>query len=422
MDQTLNDPQYLRHVTDLAEKHEVVAHTAIFSRQGIKLVDSGHRITRALYDKLVQHKLLPSLDESLMVSDMVTPQWLMQAVEGMLAEEPAFAALLPQDAERHGVIRGFAALPLSDPLAFKLTVAREERPEILRHSLEVAWCAAALAHHSHLANHEVINAAAAGLFHDLGLLHVDPALLNNTRPLQEHERHYLYSHPLTSYLILESSPVWHPVVSTAVLEHHERIDGSGYPKGLSGSSLSPLGQLLAVAELAATLLAHTGGHASRQRLGIVLRMNEGKLDHGFSSRLLNIFPPEPPKGAPPHSLGEVLEILVDLSIVFLRWQALEKSTPAAPVIGFIAARLTHLERCLADVGIDLEYWAALDADIEFDRLALDEMAIAAREGVWQLHAIAHEIRRRWNPRQKNGAPVAAEVSEWLDSLDTLCPG
>jgi HD-GYP domain-containing protein (c-di-GMP phosphodiesterase class II) len=419
MDPTTPESHFLRHISDLADKQEVLAHSPIHSSAGTRLVDSGERITRSLYDDLAKHHLLPSVEECLVVDDAVTPASLAQAIEELLGDEPAFASLVPDEAERHKIIRVFATIPLSPALAFKLTVAREERPEVMQHSLQVAFCAAALAHYSHLPPHEIVNAAAAGLFHDLGLLHIDPDLLRSMRPLSEQERHHLYSHPLTAYLILERNPIWHPIVSTAVLEHHERIDGSGYPKGLTEARLGSLGQLLAVAELAATMLSYGGDYASRDRLGIVLRMNEGKLNHEHCNRLLAMFPPCSVPATSFRTPGAALELLVDLSVALLRWQAIHKQLPASPLAKFIDKRMTQLNRSLADVGLDLEYWSAFHTNTELDGKSLGEMEVAAREAIWQMHAIANEVYRRWEHIVGGSAPIAAATQEWLGSIDGM---
>jgi hypothetical protein len=420
MDPTLPESHLPQHISNLVDKGVVTARGAIHSPSGAKLVDDGEALTRETYDELTRSHLLPSPEECLNVVDAVTPAWLAEAVEDLLNDQPAFTSLLPDEEVRQKIIHAFTAIPLSPPLAFKLTIARDERPEILSHSLQVAYCAAALAHHSHLAPHEIVNAAAAGVFHDIGLLHVDPELVSATRPLTEQERHHFYSHPVIAYLILERSPIWHPIVSTAVLEHHERIDGSGYPKGLTGTKLGSLGQLLAVAELAATLLSLGGDYASRDRLSIILRMNEGKLNHEHCSRLLAMFPP---CSVPATATSEIaLELVLDLSVALLRWDAVSQRSPASPLAKFLDHRLTQLRRSLAEVGIDLEYWStfsAADSDSGLDGRSLGEIEVAVREAIWQLHAIVAEAHRRWDHLLPGSEPIAEPVQDWLSGIETI---
>ena len=387
----------------------------IVSPAGTPLIEMDHRLAPALNDTMISHKLLAASDETIMPGDAVTPASLAQAIEELLTREPIFADLMPGSGERRQLSRIFAALPLSDRMIIKLTTVGGERPELLTHGLRAAFCAAALAQRLRMPHHEVAEAAAAGLFHDLGLLHVDPALLQVGRHLEEHERHYLDAHPLTGYLILEGETAWHPIVSTAVLEHHERVDGSGYPRGLGERQLGPLGQLLAVAELAASLLVPGSAAMSWLRLSVVLRMNEQKLNRDFVSCLLESFPHTAVPKTAHHDLGAAIEILVNLAIAFQGWKAVRVENPDPPLVAFVDKRLDRLGRNLADVGIDLEYWQELDADIEHDALALNEIKLAAREGLWQLFAIADETRRRWARLQP--APPAAVA--WLENIEAL---
>jgi hypothetical protein len=420
MDPTLPESHLPRHIGNLIDKGAVTARDAIHSPTGVKLIDAGEPITRAVYDEMVHDHLLPSPEECLNIVDAVTPAWLAQAVDDLLADQPAFLSLLPEEEARHKVVHAFTAIPLSPPLTFKLTIARDERPEVLTHSLQVAYCAAALAYHSHAAPHELVNAAAAGVFHDLGLLHVDPELLDSSRPLSESERHHFYSHPVIAYLILERSPIWHPIVSTAVLEHHERIDGSGYPKGLTGAKLGSLGQLLAVAELAATLLSLGGDYASRDRLSIILRMNAGKLNREHCNRLLSMFPPSSVAANEFSTPGVALDLLLELSVALLRWDAICKRSPGSPLAKLLDHRLTQLRQSLAEVGIDLEYWSTFSAaENDLDAGTLGEMEVAVREAIWQLHAIVAEVHRRWTRLLPGSEPIAGPVEDWLTGVDTI---
>jgi hypothetical protein len=373
-------------------------------------------------DELAKAHLLPTAEECEALVDAVTPAWLAQAVDELLNDQPAFASLLPDDEARRKVVHLFTTIPLAPPLAYELTMARDIRPAVLSHSIQVAYCAAALAHHSHLPPHEIVNAAVAGIFHDIGLMHVDPDLLDSSGPLSERQRHHLYSHPMTGYLILEHSPIWHPVVSTAVLEHHERIDGSGYPKGLTQAKLGGLGQLLAVAEIAATLIALGSDYASRDRLSVILRMNEDKLNREHCNRLLSMFPPCAVAATTCASSDVALELVLNLSVALLRWDTISKRSPASPLAKLLDLRLTQLRRSLADVGIDLEYWSTFHDSNDLDGRSLGEIEVAVREAIWQLHALASEAYRRWEHLLPGSEPIAEHAQQWLVGLEEIKPG
>lgn len=387
----------------------------IVSPRGAALIDGSHHLAPALNETLAHIRQLAGDDESIMPGEEMTSGRLAEDLESLLKRETLIGTLVPGTADHRQLVHIVATLPLSGRLGIKLAVVARDRTELYLHSLRVACCAGALAQRLHLARHEVAEAVAAGLFHDLGLLHVDPALLEPGLRLDPRQRHYLDVHPLTGYLILESESAWHPIVSTAVMEHHERMDGSGYPRGLSGSRLGELGQLLAVAELAASLLAPGPPALAWLRLGVVLRLNAEKLNRDFVHCMLAAVP----RGEAPHAaaadLGGAIENMVDMAVAFERWKAIRTALPAAALTDFIGQRLDHLGRNLADAGIDLDFWQEIDADLEGDAISLNEICVTAREGLRQLIDIAEETRRRWTGH----LPVVPLAAAWVEDIEGL---
>jgi HD-GYP domain-containing protein (c-di-GMP phosphodiesterase class II) len=87
----------------------------------------------------------------------------------------------------------------------------------------------------------------AGLVHDLGRLGVSNAIWDKPGGLSHAERERVRLHPYLSERMLAYSPALAPLAAVAV-QHHERLDGSGYPRGLSGSAVSAEGRVLAAAD------------------------------------------------------------------------------------------------------------------------------------------------------------------------------
>jgi HD-GYP domain-containing protein (c-di-GMP phosphodiesterase class II) len=79
----------------------------------------------------------------------------------------------------------------------------------------------------------------AALLHDIGKIGVPDAILNKPGPLTREERLIINKHPEYGWSVLRGIPGFERV-SLFVLHHHERIDGKGYPNGLSGEAI-PLG-------------------------------------------------------------------------------------------------------------------------------------------------------------------------------------
>ncbi|OHD66873.1 MAG: hypothetical protein A2176_12485 [Spirochaetes bacterium RBG_13_51_14] len=88
----------------------------------------------------------------------------------------------------------------------------------------------------------------AGSIHDIGKISIPSEILNKPGVLTEIEVKFIRTHPQMGYDILKTIDFPWPVAS-AVFQHHERIDGSGYPSGLSGNGIILEAKILAVADV-----------------------------------------------------------------------------------------------------------------------------------------------------------------------------
>lgn len=419
-----NDPHYIQSIVQLAERRKIVTHRPIHAENGIKLLDSGIHISTALHEKLVKHKLIPAIDECLSVEGAVTPQMLADDAEARLADDDAFHDLIHSEEARRQIVDTFRHIKLNPALSFKLTVTREQFPHIYRHSLEVALCASVIAlSDKKAAGARLIDAAAAGLFHDLGLLHVDPALLDPEHQLSDQDRHHIYTHPVLAHLILAKFPEWHPGVSNAVLEHHERIDASGYPRSLGGNAISPLGQLLGMADVMAKVITEKCSMPRAKIAQVILRLNQGKLNRQYADNVMALIlrhkTSTPPETEAPADYAETLAGLVALSESIQHWHAIVANFAPLPVVEIISQRIEMLERNLAGVGIDLRNWGMIDAELTEAVESLSELSLAAREGRWQLRAIAQEVERHWTNWRPANQPIQESIWNWSKQAESL---
>lgn len=95
----------------------------------------------------------------------------------------------------------------------------------------------------------------AGLIHDIGKVRVPAEILTNPNGLTKSEFDIIKAHPTTGYEILSGIDFPWPIAE-AVYQHHERLDGSGYPRGLSGDAIIAEGRILAVADVVEAIASH----------------------------------------------------------------------------------------------------------------------------------------------------------------------
>jgi HD-GYP domain-containing protein (c-di-GMP phosphodiesterase class II) len=120
-------------------------------------------------------------------------------------------------------------------------------PYFLGHARAVADLAAAGGGRLDLSNAEVMTLRRAGLAHDLGRLGVSNAILDKRGPLGTGEWERVRLQPHITERMLRQSESLAPLAAIAV-QHRERLDGSGYPRGLSGASISQLARILGAAD------------------------------------------------------------------------------------------------------------------------------------------------------------------------------
>ncbi len=143
-----------------------------------------------------------------------------------------------------GVVSG---AELDDALAAVGEFAELKSPWLMGHARGVAELAAEAGKSDGLAQAEVMRLRRAAFVHDIGRLGVSNAIWDKPAGLTQSELERVRLHPYLTERMLTFSPGLAPLGLLAG-QHHERLDGSGYPRGLSGDALSSAGRILAAAD------------------------------------------------------------------------------------------------------------------------------------------------------------------------------
>jgi len=128
-------------------------------------------------------------------------------------------------------------------------------PYTAGHQRRVTRLACAIAKRMGLSNDQLNGLRLAGLIHDIGKVRVPAEILTNPDGLSEAEFSMIKMHPLIGYEILKTIEFSWPIAQI-VYQHHERIDGSGYPSGISGDDIILEARILAVADVVEAMASH----------------------------------------------------------------------------------------------------------------------------------------------------------------------
>ena len=143
-------------------------------------------------------------------------------------------------------------------------------PYTAGHQRRVVQLACALARELGESPHYIEGMRVMGFLHDLGKIAIPGEILSKPSRLSEYEFNLIKIHPQAGYDILKEIDFPWPV-ALAVLQHHERLDGSGYPHGLSGDDIILEARILAVADVVEAIASH---RPYRPALGIDQAMTE----------------------------------------------------------------------------------------------------------------------------------------------------
>jgi PAS domain S-box-containing protein len=160
--------------------------------------------------------------------------------------------------------------------AMAVTVETRD-PYTAGHQKRVADLARSIATEMGLTKDQIDGIRMAGIIHDLGKISVPAEILSKPSKLTNIEFELIKTHVRCGYDILKDIDFpWS--IARMVLEHHERMDGSGYPQGLTGDKLLPESRILSVADVVESMASH---RPYRPALGVIAALAEINMNKGL---------------------------------------------------------------------------------------------------------------------------------------------
>lgn len=421
--QELVNPHYLDHVVATGKTHKVEASEDIVAGNGMKLLAKGALIDAEVKDRLLQHKLRKPLEDCIQVAGGVTER-LGVAADALMQRYPFLPALCAEKSSEPPS-RTIAKLKFTPPMQSLLTVYCEYREDKLDHAVSVALLARGLARKLIPDRTEVHTALMlSGLFHDVGELYINPEYLAKGVRLAPAQWRHIVTHPIVAHRLLKEMAGAGPVVADPVLQHHERLDGFGYPFGLQGERLSLPGQILACAELLVGIMESAPRPMSRA--AIAMRLIPGEFARGLIDIVASAAQSEQLDGSKRDttSLQDNLPRVERIGATLQRFHAgqgvlLQQmqsvSEKMQPVIAQGISRLRSIQVAFSSTGMNngdpeqllLHLGHQLDADMHL------ELTTILREIEWRLRELERESLHRAELISAAELPIVQQLIKLL---------
>ncbi|QPC45643.1 HD-GYP domain-containing protein [Mangrovibacillus cuniculi] len=258
----------------------------IFSVHGMLLLKKGVRIEESHLENLQKHQYY--FDKSFIV-DESSPKYVTEKMYGEVnkAVEASFQQfkIRPQSTVKN-LTNTFTPFinSIMESTHFGRFVddVRQYDNYTYLHSMNVGIYSVVIGKILNLSEEEVRLLGLTGLFHDVGKLFIDKNIINKSGKLTEDEWDKMKQHPMLGYNFLKGNAQLHKFVLQGTLLHHEKLDGSGYPLGITKEKIPFLVQIITVADIYDALYS-TRSYRKRMNLYVALKIlldeaRDGKLN------------------------------------------------------------------------------------------------------------------------------------------------
>ncbi len=220
----------------------------IYDQANNKLLAKGYKITPEIRDKLFDRVLKKPIETSIQSDNPITGKTIAEAGLELIKNSPLLKAIASNIELEAKELAHLKIQPLASML---LTVMRDSGSNRFNHALLVTLVARSIARNMKISNKDMTNLSLSGLLHDVGDLYLS---VPDSGLLTKEDWHKVMAHPVVGSSVVKLYMDYDIDVSTAILEHHERCDNTGYPRKLDANNCSVNGQILILAEAIAGIL------------------------------------------------------------------------------------------------------------------------------------------------------------------------
>lgn len=236
--------EYAGHLANMQDKAKIVATEDILSDKGVLLAKSGIELNKKTCENILKFKLLKPIEDSIAIENQLNAKSIYNILNQLITQDTWLKSIHTKLGDKVALQRCCLRLEKFPILMQKLTVLKMELFHVFEQAVFSAYLSYICGITEKLEQSKIEEYFLAGMMHDIGLLHINHNILKKEGQLTPEEWRNIQSHPIIGYEIVKNIKHFPKIVARAILEHHENMDGSGYPRNKQGDELCDLGQII----------------------------------------------------------------------------------------------------------------------------------------------------------------------------------
>lgn len=244
METEVSDPDsnIIENIISASKGAEFYLSEDVYDQAGNKLLAKGYKITSDIKDKLISRVLKKPLETSITTDTSLTAADIASDANEIIKKTHflnSFEVELKLD------LYAIKHLELEPLASLLLTVQKNNSQASYEHTLFMMLVARLIAKKLNIDSQKINDLTTACLLHDIGELY---CAVPETKNLSLEHWRSIMTHPIVGSSVVRQHMNYDTSISKAILEHHERNDGSGYPNHLIAENLSDIGKIMIVSE------------------------------------------------------------------------------------------------------------------------------------------------------------------------------
>ena len=233
----------------------VLDNDVIDRKTGVVLIPKDSVLTKDLIEKLSHHKICAVLIKEKVVQERLRNECFTKEYSKVERKLDRIFEMVKEEGkiESEGIvdeIQGFVnEVSRERDILTQMRLLRKKDDYTFNHSLGVSILAITLGKWLNYSQDKILELAITGLFHDIGKLKVSDEIVKKLGKLTKEECSAMKKHSYSGYEMLLETNKFSEDILQGILDHHEKIDGSGYPNALTNDKIHEYGKIIAVCDI-----------------------------------------------------------------------------------------------------------------------------------------------------------------------------